>query len=155
MRRFPGFLEEFRHLKHGLSVDRVLVVCDADNKEPQGLQRAMEARIAQRTYAFSPVRFVVIVQELETWLLADAAAFTAVTHRGVAAVNETLEAITDPKLRLQRLLADAGAGYTPEVARKIAAAIESRSSHTVVQAFAVFNKSCKRIEPFPGETPGC
>jgi hypothetical protein len=55
MKRFPGFLEEFRYVKQGMPVDRALVVRDADMREPHALLRAMEAKIAHRTYAFAPV----------------------------------------------------------------------------------------------------
>lgn len=126
MKRFPGFLEEFRYVKQGLPVDRALVVRDADMREPQGLLRAMESKIAHRTYAFSPVRFVAIVRELETWLLADSAAMSTVTRaysgRVVPEVNESLEDIVDPKARLRRILSEAKVPYTREVARQIAVA---------------------------------
>jgi hypothetical protein len=75
MSRFPGFLEEFRYVKHGSHVDKALVVRDADGKAPVTLLEVMEARIAQRTYPF-PVHCLVIVQELETWLLADSEALS-------------------------------------------------------------------------------
>jgi hypothetical protein len=65
MKRFPGFLEKFRYVKQGTPVDRALVVRDADMREPHELLREMEAKIAHRTYAFSPVRFIVIVRTLE------------------------------------------------------------------------------------------
>jgi hypothetical protein len=126
MKRFPGFLEEFRYVKQGTSVDRALVVRDADRREPHALRREMEAKIAHRIYAFSPVRFIVIVRELEAWLLADSEAIATVTRgysgRGVPVVNESIEDIADPKARLQRMLSDAKVAYTKEVARKIAAA---------------------------------
>jgi Domain of unknown function (DUF4276) len=126
MNRFPGFLEEFRYVKHGSHVDKALVVRDADGKVPATLIEAMEARIARRTYPF-PVRCLVIVQELETWLLADSEALAKVTQeyasRAVAEINEPLERIVDPKGRLQRLLSGAKVPYTQEVARKIARAI--------------------------------
>ena len=126
MKRFPGFLEEFRYVKQGMPVDRALVIRDADMREPQGLLREMESKIAHRTYEFSPVRFVVIVRELEAWLLADSEAISTVTsaYSGwvVSEVNESIEAIVDPKARLQRMLSEAKVAYTREVARKIALA---------------------------------
>ena len=126
MKRFPGFLEEFRYVKQGTPVDRALVVRDADMREPHALLRAMEAKIAHRTYEFSPVRFIAIVRELEAWLLADSAAIATVTReysgRVVPTINESIEDIADPKARLQRILSEAKVAYTREVARKIAAA---------------------------------
>lgn len=53
MKRFPGFLEEFRYVKQGMPVDKALVVRDADMREPQGLLREMESKIAHRTYEFA------------------------------------------------------------------------------------------------------
>lgn len=35
MNKFPGFLESFRYLKQGSNVDKVLVIRDADNKNPE------------------------------------------------------------------------------------------------------------------------
>jgi hypothetical protein len=126
MSRFTGFLEEFRYVKHGSHVDKALVVRDADKKAPGALIAAMKARIARRTYPF-PVYCLVIVQELETWLLADSAALSQVTREygggSVAEINEPLEGIVDPKARLQRLLSGAKVPYTKEAARKIAVAI--------------------------------
>ena len=126
MKRFPGFLEEFRYVKQGMPVDRAMVIRDADMREPHGLLREMESKVAHRTYEFSPVRFVVIVRELEAWLLADSKAISTVisaySGRVVPEVNESIEAIADPKARLQRMLSEAKVAYTREVARKIAAA---------------------------------
>ena len=126
MKSFPGFLEEFRYVKQGTPVDRALVIRDADMREPQVLLREMESKIAHRTYEFFPVRFIVIVRELEAWLLADSEAIATVTRgysgRVVPVVNEFIEDIADPKARLQRMLSDAKVAYTREVARKIAAA---------------------------------
>ena len=121
MRKFRGFLEEFRWVKQGAPVDKALVIRDADAKYPQALIRAMDDRIADRIYPF-PVKFVVIVRELETWLLADSEALAKVTARTAPEHNEPLEGIVDSKARLKRFLLDAKMPYTGEVARKIAAA---------------------------------
>jgi hypothetical protein len=131
MKRFPGFLEEFRYVKQGMPVDRALVVRDADMREPQGLLREMESKIAHRTYEFAPVRFVAIVRELEAWLLADSEAIATVTReysgRVVPMVNESIEDLVDPKARLQKMLSEAKVAYTREVVRKIAAAANLES----------------------------
>ena len=72
------------------------------------------------------MRFIVIIRELEACLLADSEAIATVSRgypgRGVHVVNESIEAIADPKARLQRMLSEAKVAYTREVARKIAAA---------------------------------
>jgi len=119
MNKFPGFLEEFRYVKQGTHVDKAMVVRDADAKDPNEVLQRMAAKIVGRTYPF-PVKFVAIVRELETWLLADREALSAVTGRMVPEIDEPLEGILDPKARLQRMLS--GIPYTQEIARKIAVA---------------------------------
>jgi hypothetical protein len=73
---------------------------------------------------------VIIIRELEAWLLADNEALAQVLReysgrRGseirIPEINEPLEEILDPKTKLQRILSDAKVAYTKEVARKIAA----------------------------------
>ena len=127
MSKFPGMLEEFRRAKQGTHVDKALVIRDANGKDPGEIILRMEGKIGNRHYPF-PVKFVAIVRELETWLLADDQAISQVTQRysgrRVAAINETLEDIIAPKERLKSLLAKADVSYTDEVARKIAAAVD-------------------------------
>lgn len=124
-RIFRASLEEFRYVNQGANVDRAFVIRDANHKNAEELIRNMRARIANRNYTF-PVRFHVIVRELETWLLADEEAISRVTRarsgRTVTRVQEDLESIKDSKERLKRRLGGAGVVYTPEVARQIAAA---------------------------------
>ena len=121
MQRFRGFLEEFRYLKRGAPVDKALVIRDADNRDPQVLISAMTTRYADRSYPF-PVTPFVIVQELETWLLADNHALSQICNRMVPDIQATLEEIENPKERLQRVLSQANTNYTKETARKIAEA---------------------------------
>jgi hypothetical protein len=52
MKKFPAFLEEFRHAKAGAPVDTALVIRDADHKTPADLIAKMEARITNRVYPF-------------------------------------------------------------------------------------------------------
>lgn len=125
MNKFKGFLELFnlQHTKQGMTIDKVLVIRDADNKNPVELMEKMGNKIAGRTYRFE-VKFVIIVQELETWLLADEEAISRVTQtrsgKTVARVNEDLESIIQPKERLYKLLSDAHVPYTEAVAQEIA-----------------------------------
>jgi len=121
MRKFPGFLEEFCRVKQGMPIDKALIIRDADNREPHILIPTMKTRYADRTYPF-PVEPVIIVQELETWLLADGQALSQVVGRSVPDLAEPLEDIANPKERLQKILSDAKVPYTSEVARRIAAA---------------------------------
>ena len=118
IRKFPGFLEDFQHIIQGANVDKVLVIRDADNKPPAELINRMQSRISNRTYRF-PVKPLVIVQELEAWLLADESAIAAVTQRQTRRVGYP-ERLTDPKEKLRRVLSDANIAYTAEIARQIA-----------------------------------
>jgi Domain of unknown function (DUF4276) len=120
MKKFPAFLEEFRHAKDGAPVDKGLVIRDADGKNPTELIAKMETRIANRVYSF-PRKLLVAVEELEAWLLADEEALSSVTARAVGRVTDP-EKIVDPKARLRTILSNAGIVYTAEEARKIAAA---------------------------------
>jgi len=78
----------------------------------------MQDRIAGRTYPF-PTRLLVIVQELEAWLLADEHAISSVTGTTRPATHRPEEA-NNPKERLIRMLSASKVAYTPEVARRIA-----------------------------------
>ncbi len=123
MKKYPGFRQEFRHAKDGTPVDKALVIRDADHKNPAELLAKMEARIVNRVYPF-PRKLLIVVEELEAWLLADEEALSFVTGKAVRQIANP-EKINDPKARLQRILSDAGIAYTAEEARKIAAAIRS------------------------------
>jgi hypothetical protein len=79
----------------------------------------MEAKIINRVFPF-PKRLLIAVEELESWLLADEEALSAITGRSVRRVPDP-ETLTDPKARLRNILSEAGLAYTAEVARRIAA----------------------------------
>jgi len=119
MQRFPGFLEEFRHVKGGTNIDKALVIRDADNKNPGELINRMQSKISNRHYPF-PVKLLVAVQELEAWLLADESAVSVVTGKKAPKIQNP-EKLSDPKQRLKNVLSDAKISYTAEIARKIAA----------------------------------
>lgn len=123
MKSFPGFLESFRYAKQGSPVDKALVIRDADNKDPNELLEKMKSKNIDRIDLFE-VKFIIIVQEIETWLLADEEAISRVTQarsgRTVTRVNENLESIIQPKERLKEMLSTAKVPYTPEVAKEIA-----------------------------------
>ena len=121
MKKFPAYLQELHWANQGQAVDKALVIRDTDSKNPGELIARMETSIVSRSYPF-PVKFVVIMQELETWLLADHDALSQVASRSISEIRGPLESILDPKRRLQSILSDAGIAYTAEVARKIAAA---------------------------------
>lgn len=123
MKRFPGHLEEFRHVCEGCHVDKAFVVRDADTKDNTQILDDMRKKISARKYQFE-VKLIPIVQELETWLLSDERAISKVTQsrggRPVSRVNKTLECVVNPKEELQKILGEAGLFYTEEVAREIA-----------------------------------
>lgn len=122
MKKFSGFLEEFRRVNQGLHVDKALVIRDADSRNPDELLSEMRNKIKDKPYPFE-VKFIAIVQELEAWLLADDEAISKVTQsrsgKTVSRVNENLESIVQPKERLKDILSKAKVPYTPEVAREI------------------------------------
>ncbi len=129
MKKFPGFFEDFRHVNQGSPVDKAIVIRDADQQNPSELIARMEDRITGRNYPF-PRKILVIVEELEAWLLADERAVSDITKKRQAVIRRP-EEIVDPKARLKTILSDARIVYTHEVARTIAAAadvdvIESR-----------------------------
>lgn len=119
LRQFPSYLEDFRHAKEGKNVDKALVIRDADQKNPAHLINDMRVKINNRHYAF-PVKLLVIVQELEAWLLADETAVSLATGQTTQPTQKP-EGLSDPKQKLKNVLSDAKTSYTPEVARKIAA----------------------------------
>ncbi len=119
MKKFPAYLQELHWANQGQAVDKALVIRDADGKNPGELVARMETSIVSRSYLF-PVKFVVIVQELETWL-PDHDALSQVAPKSISEIRGPLESILDPKRRLQSILSEAGIAYTAEVARKIAA----------------------------------
>jgi len=121
MKKFPGFLEGFRRLKQGAPIDQALVICDADNKAPDEWLAVMRAKHADREYPF-PVEPVIIVRELETWLLSDSTALSCITGRHIAEITGFLEDVPNPKERLERILWQHKIAYTAEIARQIAAA---------------------------------
>ena len=101
-------------------MDKGIVIRDADQKIPEALISQMESKISGRTYPF-PTKCLVIVQKLETWLLADEEALSTVTGRIQRRIPNP-ERIVDPKVRLRKILSDVQIDYTAVVARKIAAA---------------------------------
>ena len=119
MRMFSGFLESFRREKQGSDVDKAIVIRDSHGKNPDELKEKMRNKITNRNYSFD-VKFIVIVQELEAWFLADEEAISRVTKSSVSRINENLESISDPKQILNRILSDTRVAYTKAVAQEIA-----------------------------------
>jgi len=139
MQRFPGFLQEFRYIKGGPNADKALVIRDADNKDPRELISRMQSKLSNRNYRF-PVKLLVVVQELETWLLADENAISAVTGKRAPIVRNP-EKLSSPKEKLQKILSGARISYTPEVARKIAASAKVETIESRCPSFKKFREA--------------
>jgi len=139
MRKFTGFLEDFRHVKAGTKVDKALVIRDADQKNPVQLINDMHGKINNRNYPF-PVKLLVVVQELEAWLLADETAVSTVTGRPTPTIQNP-EGLNDPKQRLNNVLSAARISYTPEIARKIAANANLDVIEARCPSFRVFRQA--------------
>ena len=107
-------------MKEGGPVDNAIVIRDADHKDVNTLIARMESRISGRIYPFSR-HLLVVVQELEAWLLADEDALASITGKRQRRVTNP-ESLNKPKAWLQQILSDVNIDYTPEIARKIAAA---------------------------------
>ena len=77
----------------------------------------MRRELAGHRYGF-PVEPLVIVQELEAWLLADEQALQNVV--GIRMLFRSPEDFKDPKRELERLLSQGNKVYTPALAGRIA-----------------------------------
>ena len=132
--KFPGYLEEFRYAKQGSSVDKALVVFDADHKDPQVEIMLLSKRIAARQYPF-PIKYCAIVQELEAWLLA----------KEVVAP----EALCDAKRELEARLTAKGISYTQEVARRLASSVDLQLLGQRCQSFRAFPQSVRNGQGVP------
>lgn len=116
IKKYCGWLEEFRNEK----VDKALVIIDQDMSCLKALVEKLQEKIKGRKYNFQ-VKFHVIKEEIETWLLSDEQAISRVVERNIPRVNETLEDIQQPKEKLKDILSRAKATYTPDTLRRIAA----------------------------------
>jgi hypothetical protein len=121
--KLPAYLASFRLEGRTTHVDKAFAILDADGKDPEELKTKMRRKCEGRNYSFD-VKFIVIVQELEAWLLADEEGISRVTvsrsGKHVARVNEDLESIFRPKEKLSNLLIGADVPYTDVVAGEIA-----------------------------------
>jgi len=119
MKKFPGHLQDF---KYRGDIVKAIVVRDGDSKCPAILRQTMQGKIQGRQYSFE-LCLLVVPQELEAWLLADASAISGLTGRSQAPISNP-ETIPDPKERLQKLLLHGNIVYTAEQARKLTQAID-------------------------------
>jgi hypothetical protein len=146
MAKFPAYLASFRYAKQGSYVDKAIVIRDAHGKDPEELKRIMRGKIAGRNYPF-PVKFVIIVQELEAWLLADEEAISRITQsrsgRVVQRVSESLECLSKPKETLYKILSEAGVAYAEAVAREIAKESDLNKIESRCRMFREFRQAVK------------
>ncbi len=78
-KKFLGLLRGLEHVtSQGGPVEKALVICDADCKDPTEIEAQMKRSAEGRRFSFpAGVSFHVVKQEMETWLLADPGAMIA------------------------------------------------------------------------------
>lgn len=150
MKEFPALLQTFEYAHNGGPVDGALVIRDSDNKSVMDVLNRMKEKLGNRTFRFARgVEFCVIRRKLDSWLLADENAINTVSQnrRGktTARVNETIEEITHPKERLQKILSEAKLNYTSAVLGEIAAAMNLEQLEYRVPSFVAFKQSVLKI----------
>lgn len=101
------FVRLLRELQYK-NLQKAIVISDADGRNPQDLVNALETQIQNQNYPFA-VKFVVVVQELEAWLLADPLALSIVcTQRGrrqdFPNLTQSPETLPDPNPNISRHL---------------------------------------------------
>jgi hypothetical protein len=104
---------------------KALVIRDSGGKDPGKIEAELTRKVHEWRWEFSHgVHVCVVRREVETWLLADAAAVNAIAQkkggRAVANVQGRLEEIVHPKERFKRLLSEAKLDYTEPVCSEIA-----------------------------------
>jgi hypothetical protein len=147
MKEFPDLLKTFEYAHNGEPVDGALVIRDCDNKPIEDVLNRMKEKLGRRTYRFPHgVELCAIKRKLDSWLLADEHAINAVCRRReISRVNETIEEITHPKERLQKLLGEAKVNYTSAVLGQIAAEMSLEQLEYRVPSFAPFKRSVLKI----------
>lgn len=113
--KFPGIVAE---LHRSYRPERILVVSDSDGEDPAELVRAIRGRLTTK-YRF-PMIPIVIVEELEAWLIADPSALERIV--GIKRNFPNPEKVNDPKAALERLVSLSA--YTPELARRLAGEVD-------------------------------
>jgi Domain of unknown function (DUF4276) len=142
MKKFPVYLKALQYVTPEGPVGRALVIRDSNGKDPQEVERVMQSRIAGYTYNF-PHGFALhaVRQETETWLLADAHAISVIADgRPVAPVGGELEALTDPKERLHKVLSDAGLNATPATYARITRELDLDVLRARCPGFLIFEQ---------------
>lgn len=137
------YVRHLKELQYESDFEKALVVTDAHGRNPQTLVDQLRREIKNVRLPFQ-VQFVVVVQELEAWLLADHLALNLVAAERGCPENfhpliDNPEKIPDPKMELRRLLGNAGIPYTQGVAREIA-------QGSNLQTIAYWSESFRRFQ---------
>lgn len=136
--KFPRILDELERCR---TVDKALAICDADGEQPHTLLTRMRRELVGHHYGF-PVEPLVIVQELEAWLLADEEALQNVV--GISMRVRSPEDRPDPKRELVRLVAKKGHIYNHALAGRIAEAIRIPILSRRCPSFVRFRNAVER-----------
>ncbi|MGB9629710.1 MAG: DUF4276 family protein [Thermodesulfobacteriota bacterium] len=134
--------ESFRYEKGGSYVDKAIVICDAHGKDPEEIKNKMRGKISGRNYPFE-VKFIVIVQELEAWMLADEEAISKITQKPIVRIKGDIESINDPKEKLKEILSQSKISYTPSVVSNIAKEMNLDKIHYRCPSFRGFFQEVK------------
>jgi len=128
---YPSLLWRFANSVMGAAVQRGIVICDSNGKDPIEIETTMAARTDLNKYPFRHgVQFHATSQETETWLLADHVAINSVaaergTGASVGPFSEShLESLPNAKEEFIKILTAANLPYTPEVCGEIAGKID-------------------------------
>jgi len=118
-KNFPKFLEIFKHCNNGIPVDIAFVIQDADCRNHDELKKKLLNKIRNKQYPFK-IQIYIVIQELETWLMADEKAISKVANgKKTKSIKKPLETICDAKEQLKKLLNVVGLQYIPTVLSNI------------------------------------
>lgn len=140
-----AFLKDLQTVMEGRAVEKALVIRDSGGKDPKIIKAELTQKANQRHWTFSHgVHVCIIRREVETWLLADAAAVNGVGAtrggRAVAEVQGTLEEIERPKERLKQWLSEARLAYTERVCSEIARSLKLDTLRYRCPSFRMFEE---------------
>jgi len=127
-----------QELSRSRTLERVLIVADADGRPPEEVIKAIRDRLTPiNRLSVIPL---VIVQMLEAWLIADSNTLKNVL--GISGAFANPERVRDPKSELRRWLGSKA--YTPRLARTIAAQIDLNVLAHKCPRFDEFQRALRR-----------
>jgi hypothetical protein len=106
---------------YNTDIKKAFIVVDQDGACIKYLVKNFNDKMAGQKYIFK-VLFHIVEKEMQTWLFADENAISGAIGKGktIPKIKGNLEAINDPKEKLQRSLGENNVDYTPDIAKKIA-----------------------------------